>query len=213
MPSARRALIVVDVQQEYFDGPLEIQYPPREESLTNVVRAIEIATAGEVPVVVVDHQYPQGAPVFAAGSAGCAVRQDVEAVLKPDVKRVQKNYASAFAGTDLAEWLASKGIDTVTLVGYMTNNCDLASAAHAESLGLSVEILSDATGAIALANEAGKVSAEDLHTTLMVLLHSNFAAVATTAQWSAAVASGEALPKSNLVASALDGRLAAAHVG
>ncbi len=210
MSSPNRALVVVDVQKDYFDGPLEIQYPPRAESLANVVQAIEHATAGDVPVVVVQHEYPQDAPVFAAGSAGYAVHEDVEAVLKPDVKRVQKNYASVFADTDLADWLTSKGIDTVTLAGYMTNNCDLASAAHAEALGLTVEVLSDATGAVSLANEAGHVSGEELHTTLMVLLQSNFAAVATTAEWTAAVASRKALPKSNLVASALAGRSASA---
>ena len=51
-------------------------------------------------------------------------------------------------------------------------------------------MLSDATGAIHLANEAGPVSAEALHETLMVLLHSNFAAVATTDAWAEAVAVG-----------------------
>ena len=44
----------------------------------------------------------------------------------------------------------------------MTNNCDLATAVEAEGLGFAAEILSDATGAIHLANEAGKVSAAEL---------------------------------------------------
>lgn len=60
----------------------------------------------------------------------------------------------------------------------MTNNCDIATAVGAEDLGLTAEILADASGAIRLANEAGKVSADQLHQTLLVLLHSNFAAVA-----------------------------------
>jgi hypothetical protein len=78
----------------------------------------------------------------------------------------------------------------------------------AESLGFTTEVLSDATGAIALANEAGRVSAQQLHETIMVLLNSNFAAVATTEQWAAAVDKGEPLAVSNLVTSALDGRSA-----
>ena len=32
MTAPRRALIVVDVQQEYFDGILQIQYPPRDDA-------------------------------------------------------------------------------------------------------------------------------------------------------------------------------------
>jgi hypothetical protein len=44
----------------------------------------------------------------------------------------------------------------------------------------------------------------------MVLLQSNFAAVSTTAQWIEALTSDSALPKNNLVQSAIDGRSAVA---
>jgi nicotinamidase-related amidase len=119
---------------------------------------------------------------------------------------VSKDASSVFAGTDVAAWLTDQDVDTITIVGYMTNNCDIATAVEAEGLGLSVEILSDASGAIHLANEAGSVSAEQLHQTLMVLLHSNFAAVATTEVWAEAVRNGQALPKSDLGTSATQGR-------
>ena len=65
MSTPRRALVVVDVQQEYFDGPLQVQHPPREESLARVVRAMDLAKEHDMPVVVVQHEYPEGAPVFA----------------------------------------------------------------------------------------------------------------------------------------------------
>ncbi|HEY9367732.1 MAG TPA: cysteine hydrolase, partial [Streptomyces sp.] len=86
--------------------------------------------------------------------------------------------------------------------------CDIATAVSAEELGLAAEILSDASGAIHLANEAGKVSADQLHQTLLVLLHSNFAAVATTAAWTEAVTDRKPLAKSDLGTSALQGRAA-----
>ena len=208
MTAPRRALVVVDVQQEYFDGPLQVQYPPREESLTNIVRAIEVADAHEIPVVIVQHHMPAGAPVFVERTPGWSLHPDIEAAGSGPRKAVHKQYGSVFAGTGLATWLRDNNIETVTLVGFMTNNCDLASAVEAEGLGFAAEILSDASGAIHLANEAGRVSAEDLHKTLMVLLQSNFAAVGTTAQWTEAVAAGTALPKSNLVASAIEGSAA-----
>ena len=37
MTAPRRALIVVDVQQEYFNGILQIQAPSREKTLANIV--------------------------------------------------------------------------------------------------------------------------------------------------------------------------------
>lgn len=40
-------------------------------------------------------------------------------------KRVVKQYGSVYAGTDVAAWLREHDVDTVTLVGYMANNCIL----------------------------------------------------------------------------------------
>jgi nicotinamidase-related amidase len=208
MSNPRRALVVVDVQQEYFDGPLQIQHPPREESLAHITRAMDLAIEHDLPVVVVQHEYPEGAPVFAVGSAGWALHPEIEKRVQPSWKRVTKDKGSVFAGTDVAEWLTGQGVDTITVAGFMTNNCDIATAVEAEGLGLAAEVLSDATGAIHLANEVGKVPAEVLHEVLLVLLHSNFAAVGTTEAWAAAVRSGEPLPKNDLGTSAMQGRAA-----
>ncbi|RYJ06876.1 MAG: hypothetical protein EON52_04105 [Actinomycetales bacterium] len=49
-------------------------------------------------------------------------------------------------------------------------------------------------------------AAEQVHSTLMVLLNSNFAAVGTTDDWVEAARAGTALPKSDLGTSALQGR-------
>jgi nicotinamidase-related amidase len=208
MTTPRRALIVVDVQQEYFNGVLQIQSPSREKTLANIVAALEVAQEHDLPVVVVQHELPQGAPVFALDSESWSLHPEIEQRLSPTWKRVSKAKASVFAGTDVASWLAERDVDTITIVGYMTNNCDIATAVGAEELGLAAEVLADATGAIHLANEAGKVSADQLHETLLVLLHSNFAAVATAEAWAAAVTAGEALPKSDLGTSAVQGRAA-----
>jgi nicotinamidase-related amidase len=210
MTAPRRALIVVDVQQDYFDGPLEIQYPPRGDTLANIITAIDTATDHEVPVVLVQHQMPDGAPVFVEGTEGWQLHPEIDRRVGAAAKRVHKVYGSVFAGTDVADWLRQRHIDTITIVGHMANNCDLATAVEAEGLGFTTEILSDATGAIHLANEAGTVSAQTLHDTLMVLFQSNFAAVTSTEKWIAAVDSGTASDKNNLVVSALQGRDAAA---
>lgn len=116
-----------------------------------------------------------------------------------------KVYASVFAGTGLEAWLRESNIDTITLTGFMTNNCVIGSVAAAEPLGFNVEVLSDATGAINIANEAGSVSAQQIHETLMTLLQSNWAAVSTTDQWLSALNSGSALAGSNLIVSAAQG--------
>ncbi len=49
----RRALIVVDVQNEYVAGGLRIEYPPVEASLRNIGSAMDAAAAAGIPVIVV----------------------------------------------------------------------------------------------------------------------------------------------------------------
>jgi nicotinamidase-related amidase len=211
MTSPRRALVLVDVQQEYFGGPLEIQHPPHTESLPRIVAALDAATAAGVPVVAVQHTAGQGAPVFDPTTPGFELHPDVESRRTDAWKSVVKTYGSVFAGTDLLEWLRDHEVDTITLVGYMTNNCVIASAAEAETHGLAAEVLSDATGAIHIANAAGFADARTVHSTLLALLHSNFAAVADTATWSDAVIAGVSLPRSDLGTSAVTGAQRAAQ--
>lgn len=116
-----------------------------------------------------------------------------------------KGVASVFADSDLAQQLADLDVDSVTFAGFMTNNCILGSTVDTEGLGLSTEVLSDATGAISIANDAGSADAETVHTALMALLNSNWASVSTVEQWRDAVSAGSALEGSNLVESALTG--------
>ncbi len=205
MTTPNRALIVIDVQLDYFGGPLEIQYPPHGDSLGQIARAIDAATAAGISVVAVQHTMGEDAPLFNPTRPGFQLHPEIESRRTGEWKSVVKQYGTVFAGTDLVAWLREREIDTVTFVGYMTNNCVLASAAEAETHGLAAEVLSDATGAINIANEAGFADAKTVHTTLMALFNSNFAAVADTAAWSDAVAAGRSLPRPDLGASAVTG--------
>jgi nicotinamidase-related amidase len=209
MASTRRALIVIDAQQEYFDGLLPIQYPSRDESIHNTVTAIEAADAAGIPVVIVQHVTAEGFPVFAPNSATFSLHPEIERRASRAAKLFTKPFASIFASTDLETWLRENSVDTITLAGYMTNNCVIGSAAAAEPLGFAVEVLSDATGAIDLVNAAGSAPAKQVHETLMALLHSNWAAVATTEAWTEAVKSNSGLAGDNLIESAARGRTSA----
>ncbi|MFN8047000.1 MAG: isochorismatase family protein [Ancrocorticia sp.] len=198
--SINRVLVVVDVQQEYFDGPLRIQYPTPEIVRDTVVTAIAAARAADVPVVLIEHENPASAVAFATGSERQKLHPRLETFR--DLPRFAKNKASVFTSGEFVEWLVEHDITVVTLAGFMTNNCLLASAAAAEPLDYSVEILRDASGTINLVNEAGTVEARQLHETLMVLLHSNWAAVTRTDRWIDAINERSALTRSNLIVSA-----------
>ena len=196
MTAPRRALVVIDVQNEYFTGNLPIEFPPVATSLPNIGRTMDAAHAAGTPVVVVAHHSPKGAPVFQADAHNGALHPEI--ARRPHDHHVHKRQASVFTGTEFGAWVTAQGIDTLTIVGYMTHNCDVSTVMQASHLGLKAEFLSDATGALPYENAAGRVSAEEIHRAFSVVLHSNFAAVATTDQWLAAVRAGEALPMDNV---------------
>jgi nicotinamidase-related amidase len=192
----RRALIVVDVQNDYDGGNLAIQHPPFRDSVVNVARAMDAAAEAGVKIVVNKQMAPETSPIFAKGSRG--------GELHPEIARrgrdhyVEKTLPSAFAGTDLEAWLRANAIGTIAVVGYMTHNCDLSTIIHAVHMGFSVEFLADASGSVPYANSAGYASAEDIHRVVTIILQSRFAAVLKTAEWVDCLKTG-ALPERDTI--------------
>lgn len=206
--SPRRALIVIDVQNEYVTGDLPIEYPPVQDSLTNIGRAIDAAHAHAIPVIVVQHVEQPGASLFARDSHGAELHPVVASRAYDHF--IEKTLPSSFAGTDLAEWLADHEIDTLSVVGYMTHNCNVSTVLHASHAGMKVEYLNDATGALPYENDAGYASAEEIHRAFTVVMHSRFAAVVGTSDWIAAVAAGRANERGSIGASNKKARARAA---
>lgn len=196
---ARRALIVIDVQNEYFDGGLPIEYPDPAMSVANVGRAMDAARAAGVPVIVVQNFAPAGAPLFVRGTHGAELHPVVAS--RPRDHYLVKSLPSAFPETDLADWLAARDIDTLAVVGYMTHNCDASTVFHAAHLGLNVEFLADASGSVPYANRAGAASAEEIHRVFSVVMQSRFAAVMSTDAWIAGLASGTMPQRETIFAS------------
>lgn len=184
----RRALVVIDVQNEYVTGGLQIQYPPVATSLRHIGRAMDGACAAGIPVIVIQQTAPADAPLFAIGTPGWGLHETV--ATRPYDHYQRKLLPSAFAGTDLSDWLKTRDIDTLAVTGYMTHNCDDTTIKHAFDLGMQVEFLHDAAGTVPYANRAGFASAEEIHRVYCVVEQSRFAAVLSTDEWLECVATG-----------------------
>ncbi len=178
--SMKRALLVIDAQNEYFTGKLPVTWP--KGSLENILKAIDAAYRYGVPIIVIQHtaQTPDS-PVFKKGSH--------EWELCPDVARhpfdllIEKNLPGSFTGTDLEKMLRERNIDTVVISGYMTQMCCDTTARQAFHLGFGVEFLSDATGTLGFSNNAGSVTDEELHRATLVTQQMRFSKVMKTDEW------------------------------
>lgn len=184
----KRALIVIDVQHEYFTGNLPIEYPNPKETVANIGLVMDTARAAAIPVIVVQQTSPRNSPLFAEDSDGWQLHPVVAS--RPHDHYVRKTLPSAYPETDLAQWLQNNGIDTLTVVGYMTHNCDSSTINHALHNGTSVEFLHDASGTVSYLNQAGYANAKDIHHIFSVVLQSRFAAVLSTQEWIDHVQSG-----------------------
>lgn len=183
----KRALLVIDVQNEYFTGRLPVTYPGN--TLRNILCAMAAAHSAGIPVAVVQHTAPQpDSSVFRKGSREWELLPEVAS--RPRDVLIQKSLPGSFTGTELESWLRGRGIETVVISGYMTQMCCDTTARQAAHLGLNVEFLSDATGTLDIENEAGKVTAEELHRATLVTQQMRFSRVLRADEWLAEIATG-----------------------
>ena len=162
----KRALLVIDVQNEYFPGgALPISHP--QNHLQNILETMDAAASNAVTTVVIRHHQPDpNSPIFRKDSVQWDLHPDVAS--RPHDLLLDKQLPGSFTNTRLEEFLRRRGIDTVTIAGYMTQVCCDTTAREAFHRGFKVEFLSDATGTLDVENSAGKASAEQLQNAILV---------------------------------------------
>lgn len=177
----RQALLVIDVQNEYFTGKMPVVYP--FGSLEKILQAMDTAHEHKIPIVVIQHSATQSnAAIFVKNSNGWKLHPEI--IKRKYSVLIEKHLPGSFSGTNLDGWLKENGISSVTIVGYMTQMCCDTTARQAMHLGYVVNFLSDATGTLDINNEAGFVRAEDLHKTILAVQNSRFSKVINTKTWS-----------------------------
>jgi nicotinamidase-related amidase len=176
-----RALLVIDVQREYFDGALPITYPVGH--LETILQAIDLANQAKVPVALIRHHQPDPqSPIFRLNSAMWELHQEVSE--RPHDTLIDKQLPGSFTDTPLDSWLKKNAIDTVCIAGYMTHMCCDTTARQAFHRGYRVEFLKDATGTLTVENQAGKATAEELQNSILVAQQMFISEVIPTADWS-----------------------------
>ncbi|MEM6363674.1 MAG: cysteine hydrolase family protein [Planctomycetota bacterium] len=175
-----RALLVIDVQNEYFDGAFPIRHPVGH--LDQILATMDLATQRDVPVIVVRHHQPDPeSPVFRKDSDMWQLHPEVAS--RPRHALIDKQLPGSFTGTNLQDVLQDLNVDTVTIAGYMTQVCCDTTARQAFHLNYSVEFLNDATGTLDVSNKAGEVTAEQLHESILVSQQMFISDVIDRATW------------------------------
>ncbi|MCC7336354.1 MAG: cysteine hydrolase [Pirellulaceae bacterium] len=181
----KRALVVIDVQREYFDGALPIRHPAGH--LDSILAAMDDAAKAKLTTVVVRHHQPDpDSPMFRLNSDMWQLLDEVES--RPRDLLIDKQLPGSFTNTDLNKFLKAHDIDTVSIAGYMTQVCCDTTARQAFHRGYNVEFLSDATGTLDVSNKAGSVTAEQMHESILVAQQMFISDVIDRAEWTKRIA-------------------------
>jgi nicotinamidase-related amidase len=176
----KRAILVIDVQNEYFNGKLPVTYP--EDSFVNILKIVDAANLHGIPVIIIRHGNKQSsASLFVENSKGWQIHDKL--LQKRYLKIIDKSLPGSFTNTELEAVLKTLGIETVVICGYMTQMCCDTTARQAFHIGYNVEFLSDATGTLAVLNYAGQISAQALHEAILVTQAMRFSKVISTSEW------------------------------
>jgi nicotinamidase-related amidase len=177
-----RALLVIDVQNEYFTGALPVTHPTNH--FPNILEVVDLAQQQQVPTVFVRH-HEKELPIFRHGSDSWQLHPEL--AQRPSDLILDKNLPGCFTNTSLESWLKERGVTTLTISGYMTHICCDTTARQAMHLGYKVEFLSDATGTLALDNQAGKVTDEQLHRAILCAQQHFISEVIDRSTWASRV--------------------------
>jgi nicotinamidase-related amidase len=176
----KQALLVIDVQNEYFTGKLPVTYP--QGSFANILKAMDWAHASHVPIIVIQHtNLAPESPAFRKGTPGWELHDEIKRRHANIV--IEKHLPGSFTGTGLDDWLKRNGITTVTIAGYMTQMCCDTTSRQAFHRGYAVNFLSDATGTLSVTNTAGSICDADLHRAILVTQQMRFSRVQKTDEW------------------------------
>ncbi len=123
----RAALLVIDVQNEFFDLNQRCS-DSLKSAIEYINEAIGLFRKKNLPVVVIQHKNEDRG--FVPGNSGFDVPESVK--LKPQDIRIVKAYSNSFTKTNLAEKLKELKVDTVILTGFKAEFCVLSTYKGAE---------------------------------------------------------------------------------
>jgi len=170
--NADQALLIIDIQNFYFEGgSMPLTGPV--EAATQARRVLHRFRERHLAVIHVRH-VPASGPV----TDQYAIRPEVAPIAGEKV--VEKRYANSFRDTPLLEVLRGLGINRLVIAGMQTQMCVEAAARAAADLGFEVTVVADACATRPLEYGGVKVPADQVHASTLAALKGTYAKIVTT---------------------------------
>jgi nicotinamidase-related amidase len=170
-----RALIVVDIQNDYFPGGANPLHGP-EAAAQHAAGLLEaFRTAGD-PVVHLQHVWDEPDATFMRpGTPGVEIHPTVAPADGEEV--LQKAWPNGFRDTGLESLLRERGVEQVVVCGMMTAMCVDATVRAAVDLGFETTVAHDACATCDLQFDGQAVPAPAVHAAFLAALADGYARV------------------------------------
>ncbi|WP_037586230.1 cysteine hydrolase family protein [Stenoxybacter acetivorans] len=171
----KKALLLVDIQNDYFPGGRNPLYRAEEAAL-NAQQILMFFRQKEQPIFHVQHiSLQENAAFFLPNTDGCLIHKSV----LPDGNEsvVIKHTPDSFFQTNLQEKLVLNEIDELVICGMMSHMCIDTTVRSAKRLGYVVTVIADACTTRDLIYGGETIQAETVHRTFMAALNGTFAKV------------------------------------
>ena len=168
----KEALIIIDVQNDYFPGgTCELYHPYEAEKV--IQKLISESRRISRPIVYIQHFNEPDDYFFLEGTKGAAISNRIAP--KPEDKVIVKHYPNSFLETDLDAYLKEIGVDKLIVCGMMTHMCVDTTVRAAMDYGYEITIVADACATMDLVYNGEIIPAERVQKTFLAALEGVFA--------------------------------------
>jgi nicotinamidase-related amidase len=179
----KKALLLIDIQNDYFPGGrMEL-----DRSAQASLQARELLTLFrdmDLPVFHVQHiSNREGASFFLPGTTGVEIHENVRPL--PGETLIQKNYPNSFRDTDLLTRLEGAGVKQLVICGMMTHMCVDATVRAAFDHSFDCTVIHDACATRALIFNGGEIASEKVHGAFLAALGAVYARVLSRTDFAA----------------------------
>lgn len=174
----KKALLIIDIQNEYFKGGNIELYQP-EEALRNTKLVLQNFRENGNPVFYIRHiNINDNAHSFNLNAFGSKIHEEIVPI--PGERVLIKHRPNSFYQTGLDEVLKEEKITNLIVCGMMSHMCVDTTVRAAKDLGYEITVVEDACTTKDLIYHDQKIEAKTVHNAFMAALSGAFAEMVTT---------------------------------